>query len=89
MNRDNPFSFNPSAPYDYNPFRLLRAAAADTSVMIDEAARTHEHLLENHVVPVPGIAVTSGDFMRAASELHDPLKRLAFDIFAHCTESDS
>jgi hypothetical protein len=89
MNRDNPFSFNLAQPYEYNPFRLLQVAADDSTMMIEQAARTHEQLLARGVVPVDGLAVTPGDFMRAASELQDPLKRLAFDVFAHCTESHS
>lgn len=85
MNTDNPFFFSAS-PYECNPFRLLGIHPEDPTAMIDAVARAREQLLARGVEPVPGVVVERGDFNRAAHALQDPLRRLAFDFIANCSE---
>ena len=85
MTSENPLFFNTS-PYECHPFRLLGVRAEDSQATIEAAARAREQLLQRGVDPVPGLTAAPGDFNRAAFALQDPLRRLAFDILAHCTE---
>ena len=85
MSSDNPFFFS-AAPYEDHPFRLLDVRADDSLTTIEAAALAREHLLARGVSPVAGLAVNVGDFNRAAYALQDPLRRLAFDMMAHCSE---
>jgi hypothetical protein len=85
MKSDNPFFFS-ARPYGANPFRLLGVRPDDSTATIESAARAREQLLERGVAPLAGLDVAAGDFNRAAYALQDPLRRLAFDILAHCTE---